>query len=164
MNHFNRKSLLFYGAILTFVVTLFNLTTSYGEANLQAPAKISGRYRWNAKNLPGCFKAETLILTVEQSGIYLNGSLLSEQDETQAVTAAKKKPLLTGLFQQQLELSGQPSLEACQAEATEQPIRIQAMVNQSTLKGTLYLMAGSFDFTAQRDNEQDNESQSPVQH
>lgn len=153
MNHFNRKSLIFYGSILTFVVTLFNLTASYGEANLKAPEKISGRYRFNAKNLPGCFKAETLILTIEQSGIYLNGSLLSQEDSTHKVTAARKRPQLKGLFQNQIELSGKPSLETCQAESVAQLIRIQGVIQQSTFKGKLYLPSGEFNLIAQREPE-----------
>ncbi len=37
-NHFNLKSLAFYGAAIAFVVVLFSVTTSYGEAHVKAPA------------------------------------------------------------------------------------------------------------------------------
>ncbi len=152
-NLFNLKSLSFYGATLAFVVALFSFTTNYGESNLRAPTKIAGRYRLSGKNLPGCLKAETLILSIEQSGIYLNGALLSEKDASQTATAAKKKPLLTGLFQQpQLELSGKPSLDNCKGERSLTNLQIQGTIDQATLKGKILLASGNINFTAKRED------------
>jgi hypothetical protein len=155
MNFFSAKSLAFYGSTIAFVITLFSLSTSYGETNLKAPTKIAGRYRLKAENLPGCLKAETLILTIDQSGIYLNGSLISETDDAQTA-AAKKQPSLMGVWQQQLELSGALShLDKCQSIVPTPVVKIQGTVNQATLKGVIQLasLSPSVEFVAQREDE-----------
>jgi hypothetical protein len=154
MNFFSAKSLAFYGSTIVFVIALFSLSTSYGESTLKAPTKIAGRYRLKAENLPGCLKAETLILTIDQSGIYLNGSLISETDDAQ--TAAKKQPSLMGVWQQQLELSGALShLDKCQSIVPTPVVKIQGTVNQATLKGVIQLasLSPSVEFVAQREDE-----------
>jgi hypothetical protein len=152
MNHFDLKSLAFYGTMITSVVAIFAVTSHYGESNLKAPAKIDGQYRLSVKDLPGCLKAETLLLSIEQSGLYINGSLLSEKDLTQASTAAKKKPLLTGLFQQsKLELTGKPSLESCQNKESTPELKIQGSIQKATLQGEILLPSGSVTFTAKRE-------------
>ena len=76
-SHFNFKSLTFYGVAIGFVLILFNLVTRYGEANLKAPARIDGRYRLSIAQLPDCLKSADPVLTIQQSGIYLNGFLLT---------------------------------------------------------------------------------------
>ena len=63
----NFKSLAFYAGSIGFVVALFSFATAYGEANLKAPNKLEGRYRIAAQSLPGCLKADALILTIQQS-------------------------------------------------------------------------------------------------
>ncbi|MBC6435921.1 hypothetical protein FM036_43120, partial [Nostoc sp. HG1] len=50
----------------------------YGENNLKAPPPINGLYRLTlSENLPNCEKSDTLTLKIQQSGIYLNASVLS---------------------------------------------------------------------------------------
>jgi len=146
---FNAKWLTFYGVTIAFVVALFSVATNYGETNLKAQPKITGRYKVIAENLPGCLKAKTLILSIEQSGIYLNGSLLESDHSTQEQTAAKKKPSLMGLFQQQnLELSGNiTQIQGCENSA----IALQSTIVQNTLKGKLSLNDTAVDFVAQRE-------------
>ncbi|MBD6616947.1 hypothetical protein FNW02_14190 [Komarekiella sp. 'clone 1'] len=104
MNHFNFKSLAFYGVAISSVLLLFKVVTAYGENNLQAPPAINGLYSLTlAENLPLCKKSDALILNLQQSGIYLNASLLAAN--TNADIDVKHS--LTGMMlRQQLNLSG----------------------------------------------------------
>ncbi len=104
MNHFNFKSLAFYGVAISSVLLLFKVVTAYGENNLKAPPPVNGRYRLTlAENLPNCEKSDTLTLNVEQSGIYLNASVLPAI----ANVDTDEKLSLTGILKnQQLNLSG----------------------------------------------------------
>ncbi|MEH2078767.1 MAG: hypothetical protein V7K89_01765 [Nostoc sp.] len=104
MNHFNFKSLIFYGVAIISVLLLFKTVSAYGENNLKALPPISGRYRLTlAENLPNCEKSDTLTLNIEQSGIYLNASVLP----TNAKADTDEKHSLAGIFRnQQLNLSG----------------------------------------------------------
>lgn len=104
MSHFNFKSLTFYGVAIGSVLLLFKVVTAYGEKNLQAPPVINGRYRLTlAENLPNCETSSPLLLNIQQSGIYLNASLLPAN----ANADTEKQHSLTGLFQnQQSSLSG----------------------------------------------------------
>ncbi|MBD1844670.1 hypothetical protein H6F89_14960 [Cyanobacteria bacterium FACHB-63] len=154
-NLFNAKWFMFYGGTIAFVIALFSLTTRYGETKLKAPLRISGQYKVTATNLPGCLKSKTLILSIEQSGIYLNGSLLEFSAPTQEQTVSKKKPSLTGVFQQpNLELSGTTTQIAGCEQST---ISIQAAIaagstatTQPTLKGNLRLEQADAIFAAER--------------
>ncbi|WGV24887.1 hypothetical protein [Halotia branconii] len=104
MNHFNFKSLAFYGVALGSVLLLFKAVTAYGETNLQASTIIGDRYRLTFnENLPNCGTSNPLMLNIQQSGIYLNASFLPAN-----TNADTKKPLsLTGnLKNHQLSLSG----------------------------------------------------------
>ncbi|WP_392533010.1 hypothetical protein [Nostoc sp. C117] len=104
MNHFNFKSLAFYGVAISSVLLLFKTVTVYGENNLKAPPVVSDRYRLTlAGNLPNCEKSDTLLLNIQQSGIYLNASVLPAN----ANADIDEKHSLTGLLtNQQLNLSG----------------------------------------------------------
>ncbi len=105
MNHFNFKSLTFYGVAISSVLLLFKVVTAYGENNLQAPPAINGFYRLTlAENLPLCEKSDALILNLQQSGIYLNASLLPANTNADI----NVKHSLTGMMlrNQQLNLSG----------------------------------------------------------
>jgi len=104
MNHFNFKSLAFYGVAISSVLILFKTVTAYGEKNLKAPFLLSDRYRLTlAENLPNCGKSDTLTLNIEQSGIYLNASVLSANANADI---NQKHPLIGILKNQQLNLSG----------------------------------------------------------
>ena len=104
MNHFNFKSLAFYGVAIGSVLLLFKVVTAYGEKNLKAPPVVNGRYRLTlAANLPNCEKTDSLMLNIQQSGIYLNASLLPAN----ANAGTEKQHPLTGIFKnQQSILSG----------------------------------------------------------
>jgi hypothetical protein len=107
MNHFNFKSLAFYGVAISSVLLLFKTVSAYGENNLKAPPPVNGQYRLTlAENLPNCEKSDTLTLNIEQSGIYLNVSVLSANPNADT----NEKRSLAGLLRnQQLNLSGKVS-------------------------------------------------------
>jgi hypothetical protein len=155
----NLKTLPFYVGAIGFVGALFSFTTNYGEANLKASSKIDGRYRILGQNLPGCLKDdEPLVLTIQQSGIYLSGSLLSK-DEPNQMTAAKKKPSLSGTWdQQKLELSGLVShVDACQKDGGRVPlVTIEGTVSQNNLQGKIRLDSSpaGVSFTSKRESGQ----------
>jgi hypothetical protein len=108
MNHFNFKSLAFYGVAIGSVLLLFKTVTAYGESNLKAPATISDRYRLTlAENLPNCENLKDLILNIQQSGIYVNASLLSAKSNVTNSANNQHKNSLSGILNhQQLNLSG----------------------------------------------------------
>ncbi|MDF5718401.1 MAG: hypothetical protein PUP93_32180 [Rhizonema sp. NSF051] len=149
MNHFKFKSLAFYGTAIVAVVILFSVVTAYGTANLKAPPAIDGSYRLQAQNLPECLKASTVVLTIQQSGKYLSGSLLPAPSIK--LKAAQKKPSLDGnLINQQINLEGQvPGFPNC----NHSQVKIQAQVREKILAGqiTLGSTPKADKFTAQQE-------------
>ena len=161
-NHFSLKSLSFYGGAIAFVVVLFSVVTTYGESKLKASQKIDGRYQIPAQDLPGCLKSEQLILLVQQSGIYLTGSLLASETAETLGKRAAERPSMTGDWDnQRLSLHGDASfLPKCQGAVT-----IQGAIAQQTLNGTLNLnsapgaASGEIPFTAKLEAPQPKQAQ-----
>lgn len=153
MNHFNFKSLAFYGVAIASVLILFKVVTAYGETNLKAPVPISGSYRMKlAQNLPNCPKSSELLLDIQQSGIYLNASLLPANVNAQQVRSSEKSPSLTGkISNQQLSLAGTvPNSTFCNNQP--QQVNIQSLLQGENLTGklTLNTIPQQIAFTAQR--------------
>ncbi|UBF24803.1 hypothetical protein K9N68_24550 [Kovacikia minuta CCNUW1] len=144
-SHFSLKSLAFYGIAIGSVVLLFSVVTAYGEANLKAPVQIKGRYTIAAQDLPGCLKSEQLLLLVEQSGIFLNGSLLPGDAAERLVKKAEERPSLTGRWRnQELVLDGPANhLPNCQGkihiQGTIEGTRQAGKIEQALLNGTIHL-------------------------
>ncbi|WP_088890078.1 hypothetical protein [Leptolyngbya ohadii] len=103
------KLLLFYGGTIAAVLVLFRLITAYGETQLQAAPKMGGVYL-SLASPPGCSSDLRLKLTVQQSGIFLNGAtelVQATSSPTVAHSASSERLPLTGRWQQnQLSLSG----------------------------------------------------------
>lgn len=158
---FNWKSLVFYTVAISSVAVLFKVVTAYGETNLKAPPPITGGYRFSAENLPGCLKSNKLLLQIQQSGIYLNASLLPVDGNVESEKiGAEEKPSLFGKWQnQKLLLSGSlPHVTACnqsvnQTEGGDNLVKIEGTVEGETLKGKISLSSTSevVDFTAQKE-------------
>lgn len=154
MNHFKIQSLMFYGIAIGSVLILFKVVSAYGETNLKAPTSIDGFYRLTlAQNyLPNCPKSSNLILDIQQSGIYLNGSLLPASSNAQQARSGEKRPFLTGkMSNQQLSLAGTvPRSTLCNNQS--QQVSIQSLVDKENLLGklTLNTIPTEFKFTAQR--------------
>lgn len=162
MSHFKFKSLVFYSATIGGVVILFNGVTAYGENQLKAPPPIGGSYQISTQNLPICLKPDRLVLTIQQSGIYLFGSLLSAKTEGKTASAAEEKPSLTGrMSNQQLILEGlvpgiancNPSLQQATTSVGSISVKIQGVVKGETLIGqiTLSSIPKAVEFTSQRE-------------
>ena len=160
MSHFNLKSLAFYGTAIGAVVVLFSVVTAFGNTHLKAPPAVDGRYRLNAQNLPGCLKADALILTVQQSGEYLGGSL--SPANTVGKKGTQQQSTLAGELQnQQLSLSGPvPLLTSCdksanssEASGRSSSVKIQGQLQGKTLVGEIALSSTPepAKFTAQQE-------------
>ena len=157
MINLNVKLLSFYGISIAFVLVLFKVVTAYGETNLKAPPAIAGSYRFDAKNLPDCLKSDALVLTIEQSGVYLSGHLRSGNSEGNLEKTAEEKPSLVGKWENQgLSLSGAvPNLAGCSdstAIGQNSSVKLRGIVDGESLKGKISLtdQAAATDFTAQK--------------
>jgi hypothetical protein len=157
-NTFSSKALWFYGTTLISVVMLFQFTTRYGEANLKAQPKLEGRFI-STESLPGCPTNTRWALDIQQSGIYLNGSLqLLDSSETVAVATVEEKPSLKGIWRSpQVTLIGATSaFTACQrlVGSAQAPLSVSIQGNvtpeATALAGQFTLgSAPSIAFTAQ---------------
>ncbi|MEG5190191.1 hypothetical protein [Microcoleus sp. ARI1-A4] len=158
MNHLRLKSLAFYGITIGLVALLFKVVSAYGETNLKAAPAIAGNYRFDAKSLPECLKSDSLVLTIEQSGVYLSGNLRSGSSEADREKIAEEPPSLHGKWETQgLSLSGAvPNLTGCSdstATGQNSSVKMRGIVEGESLKGKISLTdkAVATDFTAQKE-------------
>lgn len=86
---------------------LFKLITNYGETSIRVPIAINNHYQLKFKEkLPNCDKTDTLLLNIQQSGIYLHETLLSSSANVTAFTINSNQLSLTGSLQnRQMSLS-----------------------------------------------------------
>ncbi|MFB2838661.1 hypothetical protein [Floridanema evergladense] len=162
MSYLSVKSLAFYGLAIGLVVLLFKGVTTYGTT-IKAPPAIDGSYRITTQNLPGCLNAEKLLLIIQQSGVYLNGSLVSMKTEEELARSIEEKPSLTGKWNNQnktqpLSLIGSLNkIKECQ----NQSISIRGVVNGKTLKGQIKLetIPQIVGFTAVKENSEKSQKQ-----
>jgi len=157
MNHLNVKLLSFYGISIAIVAVLFKVVTAYGETNLNAPPALAGSYRFDAKNLPDCLKSDSLVLTIEQSGVYLSGNLRSGTSDGDRQKTAEEKPALVGKWENQgLSLSGAvPNLAGCSestATGENSSVKLRGIVEKERLTGKISLKDGAAatDFIAEK--------------
>ena len=156
-SHFNLKSLAFYGIAIGSVLILFKVVSVYGEANLKTQASIQGRYLLSLdQNLPDCLELSDLVLDVQQSGIYLNGSLLLAESDARKARAGEKRPTLKGkLSDRALQLAGNvPLATICHrpVAAVVDAIAISSQIQSERMVGKLSLgtTAREIAFTAKR--------------
>ncbi len=136
--HFNLRSLIFYASAIGSVVMLFTVTTAYGEKNLQAPRAIDGRYPLALKSLSDCLQTKPVTLFLQQSGVFLTGSLLPADAADSVIRIARERPPLSGQWRNdQLTLTGNLD-RAWNCPAT---VKIAGTVTAATLQGTLTLSA-----------------------
>lgn len=151
MKKLNFKSVAFYVTSISLVIILFKVVTAYGESTIKAPATIEGRYHLTLKKSLGCLSTEPLKLNLQQSGIYLNGSLFAANDSAQSKVIVVEKPSLTGKWNNpKLLLSGSvPHLPQCK----NQSVIIQGLIDREKLQGKIAFSDGqnSVNFTAQRE-------------
>jgi hypothetical protein len=150
MNHFNFKSLAFYGIAIGSVLLLFKTVSAYGETNLKAPPAINNHYRLVlVENIPNCEKPEKLILNIQQSGIYLNASFLPVNTNSESPNNSANNDSLSGIFSnQQLSLSGKVTRSMlCNIPASQNsPVHLVRMQMQLVKPGNLigqFALSGS---------------------
>ncbi|MEY3869199.1 MAG: hypothetical protein RLZZ338_3090 [Cyanobacteriota bacterium] len=152
MPKFNVKTVMFYGAMIGSVIVLFKAVTAYGETNLKAPPPIDGGYRLKGNHLPECLKTETLMLIVNQSGIYLGGSLLPVNQNGELEISVDEKPSLDGRWKKTgLSLSGNvPHLTRCNSS---DKVKIEGTIKDNILTGKISLNSDNqiFEFRAKRE-------------
>jgi hypothetical protein len=132
------NSLVFYAIAIGLVLVLFKGVTAYGESRLQAPTNIGGNYQVTLdENIPNCQQLKPPTLIIQQSGIYLNASLVKD------VNHQETSPPLTGKFErQQLNLQGNiPAKILCEQTI---PVTIQAKtISPNNLSGKMSVNQGS---------------------
>ncbi len=159
-SHFSLKSLSFYGIAITSVVVLFKIVTAYGNANLKANPPIDGYYPISSENLPDCLKSEALVLNLLQSGIYLNGTLMSGNTNNKPTKSKENNPSLSGKFtNQEITLAGKvPWLSKCQ-ESAKSVVKIQGIIQGDTIAGTISLSTTpAVEFTATKEIKKEEET------
>ncbi|WP_404789521.1 hypothetical protein [Altericista sp. CCNU0014] len=166
MNHFQPKTLAFYGGAIASVVGLFGLVTAYGEANLKTAQSIGGDYLLELPTSTNCDRRELVALSVQQSGVYVAASMVNQ---TLKRSPATFQPLtLNGQWQNgQLILTGNvPTKMLCinSKERAPMTVKLEGAIashqksaphstsNQPvTLTGTLSLNQTTTPFTAKRE-------------
>ncbi|MEE3715295.1 hypothetical protein V2H45_00890 [Tumidithrix elongata RA019] len=153
MSIFTPKLLAFYAISTVGAIALFVGITNYGEKNLKAAPLLVGTYRIEASNLHGCLKERSLLLSIQQSGVYMSGILDIEESTPSDLPThkaeTKSKPSLIGNWQnQQLTLAGTVTkIKECDAQM---PIMLKAELVDKNLKGTIALSGETSNFTALR--------------
>jgi hypothetical protein len=159
MNHFQPKSLAFYGSAIAFVVGLFGVVTTYGEANLKTAQSIGGDYPFNLPVSITCGDGKPVLLSIQQSGVYVAAALTNPA--LMRKPSLSKPMTLSGQWQnQQLSLTGQiPAGVMCDQVKGTAPIMVkikgvispsQPATKSTTLTGTLSLNTETAPLMAQR--------------
>lgn len=112
MNVFSAKLIGLYGIAIGSAIGFFHIVTSYGEANIKAPISVTGNYLITAQNLPDCLQQKQLVLKLQQSGIYLNASII--KDKQDITNNRETRPTFSGRLQdRKLNLSGTVPTDIC---------------------------------------------------
>ncbi|HBE19739.1 MAG TPA: hypothetical protein DEG17_13520 [Cyanobacteria bacterium UBA11149] len=163
-SHFSLKSLLFYGTAISSVVVLFKIVTAYGNTNLKANPPIDGYYPISSENLPDCLKSESLGLNLLQSGVYINGTLLSGDTHKKTTTSIENNPSLSGQFiNREISLTGKvPWLTNCDESSksgNHNLVKIQGIIQGDTIAGKISLnnIPGG-EFTATKELQKEEET------
>jgi hypothetical protein len=148
MDRFNPSHIKFYLIAISSVGMLFSIVTAYGESNLKAPPKISGLYEIESTNLSDCLNSKPLQLTIQQSGLYISGSLQSKGDRNKNKSTSENNLPLIGRWQDGgFSVAGAVTdVEGCDRA---QPLTIIATVKDKRLEGKIAFFSNTSDFTAQ---------------
>jgi hypothetical protein len=143
------KLLLFYGGTLAFVVALFQFVTRYGETKLIASPNINGRYL-STQAMPGCPESSRVMLSILQSGIYLNGAV-DVVEEADAQEAKSKGTQLSGAWgNQQVALAGN-GVTLCQAVGKVAIAgTVSGAAEKAVFSGTISGVGQPWQFTGQK--------------
>ena len=151
MSHFSRKSLIFYGVAISSVVLLFNGVARYGTTHLKAPIAIDGNYELQLTPTAQCPQPDPLLLRIQQSGIYVNGALLTDKGEGTSNEAVVPLTLDGKWRSSQLDLQGKVSPLTLCGQAVK-AVTIVSTLDQDNLVGQLTFagLTDSFAFQSDR--------------
>lgn len=145
MNKPKFHSLAFYVIAISSALVIFKTfqnITVYGESKLKAPQSINGDYELQlAEQLPNCQKPNSLVLNIQQSGIFLNSSLfpkLPAAANSKLSTTNENNSSLNGkLNQQKFSRSGKISPTIIcnfpDSKTSVTPTQIKSHRNSSTI-------------------------------
>jgi hypothetical protein len=144
MNLFSAKTIGLYGLAIASAIGFFNVVTNYGEANIAAPIDIAGNYAIDTANLPDCLHNKSILLKLQQSGIFLNASLVENRQD---LALTRETPTLSGRFHdRQVELTGKLPSQICpQAQLRIVGSIVKSSANTNLppqLQGRLWLTTG----------------------
>jgi hypothetical protein len=139
LKQLNIKHILFYTLSITGVVVLFNFITTYAQTNLKISPKLSGIYEIETKSLSECLSGSKLILKIQQSGLYLNGLLVSGSSEiANALSEDEELPLVGHFKDPEVTLKGKATaLKGCPSADREGQVVIKATGKKQKLTGVL---------------------------
>ncbi len=141
LNHFTPKSLTVYGIAISSVVILFKIVSIYGETHLKSAPNLKGLYPITITQnyLPACLSEDELVLSIQQSGIYLSGNLLANNENLKSLI--DEKTFLQGLWKNnRVNLSG--SLPYFHDKCGDINLEIIATFDQKQLTGEISLNSG----------------------
>jgi hypothetical protein len=147
MNRLNSSYIKFYVITIALVAVLFSAVTSYGEKNLQAPPRLSGSYKIEAGNLPNCLKDKSLLLVIQQSGIYISGDLQSDSDRSESKSVSQDNFPLAGRWQDgKFSIAGAVTqVEGCDRA---KQLAISGTPTNKELEGQISFAGNTSNFTA----------------
>jgi hypothetical protein len=146
MNVFSAKSIGLYSLAIGSAIGFFHLVTNYGEANIKAPISVNGNYLITAQNLPDCLQQKQLVIKLQQSGIYLNASIVTDKQEL--TNNRDTRPTFSGRLQdRKLNLSGTLPTDICSQLSQVQIVG--AIANTSSQSDRHQLLQGQLLLTNQ---------------
>ena len=158
----NVRHILFYIVATASVVTLFNLVTAYALANLKAPLRISGVYEIEAKSFSPCLKEDSVLLKIQQSGLYLNALIVPISQEKR-LSSDETFPLIGHFDAANMTIKGNLSeLKGCpSADAQGQVIIKATAIKGQKIDGVITSGSLTVPFTAVARVEQKSDSKKP---
>jgi hypothetical protein len=128
------KYLAFYGGTIAFVLGLFAIVTTYGEAHLKTAQNIAGDYRLTLPITSPCGSNTPVTLILQQSGVYVAAALVNPALPHNQ-TAFKPMTLSGQWRNQQIDLAGQVPMQVLCANAQGQgaiAVKIEGAIASSS--------------------------------
>jgi hypothetical protein len=167
------KHLAFYAGAISFVLGLFTVVSTYGEAHLKTAQGIEGNYLLALPLSASCGGGTPVTLTLQQSGVYVAAALANPALPRNR-TAFKPMTLSGQWRKQQLSLAGMVPVGVLCANAKNKAaiaVKIEGAIatqpsstspqssnNSATLTGSLFLNSVRSPLAAQRQPLSKNQS------
>jgi hypothetical protein len=147
------RLLIFYITSIGVVLTLFSVTTTYGETKLKAQKPVNGQYAIAKSDLPPCLRSnlsDPAVLAIQQSGRYVTAALLSTQASAQQRKTAEQRPNWSGRWQDRhLTLTGQ--VNGCPASIqVDGQLQPEPLSGSFAIQGTVQMGSQTWPLRAKR--------------